>query len=647
MDSLLDQVQSPEDLQPLNEEELSQLAVEIRHFLVEKVSKTGGHLASNLGVVELTLALHQMYNTYQDKIIWDVGHQTYVHKMLTGRKDAFDTLRQFGGLSGFPKRHESVHDHFNTGHSATSISAALGMATARDLQKETHDILAVIGDGALTGGMAFEALNHAGQSRVNLTVVLNDNKMSIAKNVGGLSNYLTKIRTMPVYSRLKEDIEHIMEHFALGKTVYKTAEKAKDSIKYFFVPGILFEELGFTYIGPVDGHNINDLKEAFRLAKRINGPKLVHVLTIKGKGYRPAEKYPAKFHGISAFHPESGILKAQKKKITFSDIAGASVERAAEKDPRVVAITAAMPDGTGLSTFEKRFPQRFFDVGIAEQHAVTFAAGQAAAGLKPYFAVYSSFLQRAYDQVIHDVCLQNLKVTFLIDRAGLVGQDGETHHGVFDLSYLSTVPHLTIMSPADKTELENMIDFSAEIEGPVLIRYPRGEAYALDVPATPLAIGKGRMLCEEGTDFLIIALGTMNKTALGVVERAKEDGLMGSVLDPRFVKPLDTALLLEQGRKYKQLYVLEENQQIGGLGDQVKALYQSNGLTTPVVSLAIPDHFTEQGDMQSLYQVLGMTPEQVLQQIREDFEQLEISEQQPKVVNLKVSEKRAYGKTAN
>ena len=650
MTSLLDQIQSPEDLQPLDEQELKQLAGEIRQFLVESVSKTGGHLASNLGVVELTLALHQMYDTYQDRIIWDVGHQTYVHKLLTGRKDAFDTLRQYGGLSGFPKRHESVHDHFNTGHSATSISAALGMATARDLKGEKHKILAVIGDGALTGGLAFEALNHAGQSHVDLTVVLNDNKMSIAKNVGGLSNYLTKIRTMPVYSRLKEDIEHLMGHFALGKTVYKTAEKAKDSIKYFFVPGILFEELGFTYIGPVDGHNLQDLKEAFRLANRVGGPKLLHVLTVKGKGYQPAERYPAKFHGISAFHPESGLPRSRKKTVTFSDVAGTAVEAAAEKDPRVVAITAAMPDGTGLNGFERRFPQRFFDVGIAEQHAVTFAAGQAAAGLRPYFAVYSSFLQRAYDQVIHDVCLQNLPVTFLVDRSGLVGQDGETHHGVFDLCCLSGVPNLTMMSPADGDELKTMIAYSAGLEGPVMVRYPRGESFSLNLPQEPVQYGKGRMLAEEGHDFLLVALGTMNRTALQVLADARDEGLTGRVLDPRFVKPLDTDLLLQQGRQVKRVYVIEENQQIGGLGSQVQALYQANGLTCPVEVIALPDQFTQQGDMKNLYRQLGMTPEQILQRMLQDFARdasANTGTETGKVVSLSLSEKRVYGKTAN
>ena len=643
MSLLLDQIQSPKDLKSLNENEIIQLAEEIRQFLVQSVSVTGGHLASNLGVVELTLALHQVYDTFQDKIIWDVGHQTYVHKLLTGRKNAFHTLRQYGGMSGFPKRHESLHDHFNTGHSATSISAALGMATARDLKGGKHQIAAVIGDGALTGGMAFEALNHAGQSNIDLTVVLNDNKMSIARNVGGLSNYLTKIRTMPVYSKLKVDIEHLLEHFELGKSMYKTAEKAKDSIKYFFVPGILFEELGFTYIGPVDGHSMHDLKEAFRLARRIGGPKLVHVLTVKGKGYEPAEKYPAKFHGIGPFDPLTGNTNGNSDKISFSDAAGAALEREAEKDERVVAITAAMPDGTGLTDFQHRFPKRFFDVGIAEQHAVTFAAGQAAAGLRPYFAVYSSFLQRGYDQLIHDVCLQNLPVTFLVDRAGLVGNDGETHHGVFDLSCLSGIPNLTVMSPADKEDLDSMIEMTGSLSGPTVIRYPRGHAFSLPVPHQPLEFGKGRLLAEEGNDFLIIALGTLNKRALEVVKRAREKCLYGSLLDPRFLKPLDETLLLREGKKTRHVYVLEENQKIGGLGSQIQSLYYDNGLDCMVHRLAIPDRFTEQGDAESLYLHLGLSTEQILERIMK----VAADEQSGNVVKLKMTEKRPYGKAAN
>lgn len=644
MTCLLEQIQSPKDLQAFTEKEMTQLASEIRQFLVESVSKTGGHLASNLGVVELTLALHQVYDTFQDKIIWDVGHQTYVHKLLTGRMEAFHSLRQYGGISGFPKQHESIHDHFNTGHSATSISAALGMATARDLKSETHQIAAVIGDGALTGGMAFEALNHAGQSHLDLTVVLNDNKMSIARNVGGLSNYLTRIRTMPVYSRLKEDLEHLMDHFALGKSFYRTAEKAKDSIKYFFVPGVLFEELGFTYIGPIDGHQLHDLKEAFRLAKRIGGPKLVHVMTVKGKGYEPAEKFPAKFHGIGAFDPSTGKTHTASNTPTFSQIAGNTLETLAEKDSRVVAITAAMPDGTGLTNFEHRFPRRFFDVGIAEQHAVTFAAGQAAAGLRPFFAVYSSFLQRGYDQLIHDVCLQNLPVTFLVDRAGLVGNDGETHHGVFDLSCLSAIPNLTILSPADGQELADMMQYSLGLDRPVLIRYPRGEAHSLPVKTASLQYGQGTVLRTDGNDYLIIALGTMAHRALEVLDQTAAAGFYGQVINPRFIKPLDHTLLLHHGRQVQKVYVLEENQLIGGLGRQVQSLFHENQLTCPVHAIGIPDEFTPQGDMPDLYLHLEMTVEKLVQRIFEDSSRS--SEQPHKVVRMNIMEKRSYGKTA-
>lgn len=652
MESILDQIQSPKDLESLQPDELEQLASEIRAFLIDTVSRTGGHLASNLGVVELTLALHRAYDTYRDKIIWDVGHQTYVHKLLTGRKDQFHTLRQYGGLSGFPKRHESIHDHFNTGHSATSISAALGMAAARDLKGETHRVAAVIGDGALTGGMAFEALNHAGQSHRNLTVVLNDNKMSISRNVGGLSNYLTRIRTMPVYSKIKEDLEQFMDHFSLGKTVYRTAEKAKDSIKYFFVPGILFEELGFTYIGPVDGHNLVDLREAFRLAARTEGPKLIHVLTVKGKGYQPAEKFPAKFHGVNAFDPDTGTRTSSAGKVSFSEVAGNALEQAAEKDQRVVAITAAMPEGTGLNTFEHRFPKRFFDVGIAEQHAVTFAAGQAAAGLRPYFAVYSSFLQRGYDQVVHDVCLQKLPVVFLVDRAGLVGNDGETHHGVFDVSSLTAIPHLTIMAPSDDVELETMIEQSLSLEGPSVIRYPRGEAFTLTGTRPPLAVGRGRVIRHDGNDFLIIAMGTMCRSGLKVLELAREHGLSGKLLDPRYLKPLDEALILTEADETTQILVLEENQFTGGLGMQIQSLFQREQRSTLVQVAAIPDQFTGHGDQDQLYDELGFTPEKLVKRLLNASDKIKLNTAQGRstVVNLHGSDKvgkSAYGKAAN
>ncbi|RQD67220.1 MAG: 1-deoxy-D-xylulose-5-phosphate synthase [Tindallia sp. MSAO_Bac2] len=642
MASYLHQIQSPSDLKALNNREKKQLAAEIREFLLEKVSQTGGHLASNLGVVELTIALHSSLNTFQDKVVWDVGHQCYVHKLLTGRRDDFDSLRQFGGLSGFPKRYESIHDHFNTGHSATSLSAALGMATARDLKNESYQVAAIIGDGALTGGMAFEALNHAGQNRTDLTVVLNDNEMSIAENVGGLSNYLTRIRSFPVYSRLKEDLESFIGHLpALGKSVYRTAEKAKDSIKYFFVPGVLFEELGFTYIGPIDGHNIEDVTEALNLSKKIKGPKVVHVLTVKGKGYDMAEKYPAKFHGIGPFDVNTG-KKIKPSAKDFSAVAGSAMEALAEKDERIVAITAAMPDGTGLNNFKDRFPNRIFDVGIAEQHAVTFAAGQAVAGLRPFFAVYSSFLQRAYDQVIHDVALQRLPVTFMVDRAGLVGNDGETHHGVFDISCLSAVPGLTIMSPSDESDLKAMVNHTMTLSGPSLIRYPRGQAFTLPTDNTPVKTGKGRVIKEYGRDFVLIAVGSLSRVGLEVLEKAKEIGILGTLIDPRFIKPLDHQLLLEYGQTSDFVYVMEENQKIGGFGSLVQHLYQEHDLMKKVTIFALPDEFTEQGDMTALYKQVGLTADDLFESIQEAWKN-----HASKVVSIQSDERKRHEKTAN
>ncbi|SDY89277.1 1-deoxy-D-xylulose-5-phosphate synthase [Tindallia californiensis] len=641
MASYLYQIQSPTDLKKLNINEKYLLAEEIREFLLEKVSKTGGHLASNLGVVELTVALHSSFNTFHDKVVWDVGHQCYVHKMLTGRRDDFDSLRQYGGLSGFPKCHESIHDHFNTGHSATSLSAALGMATARDLKKDCYHVAAIIGDGALTGGMAFEALNHAGQSGTDFTVILNDNEMSIAENVGGLSNYLTRIRSFPVYSRLKEDLESFIGNFpVLGKSVYRTAEKAKDSIKYFFVPGVLFEELGFTYIGPIDGHSIEDVTEALNLAKRIKGPKVVHVLTVKGKGYHMAEKYPAKFHGIGSFDVITG--KKHKPSVRdFSSVAGKALEKLAEKDERVMAITAAMPDGTGLNDFKDRYPNRLFDVGIAEQHAVTFAAGQAAAGLRPFFAVYSSFLQRAYDQLIHDVALQNLPVTFLVDRAGLVGNDGETHHGVFDISCLSAVPGLTIMSPSDENELTAMIQHTMTLDGPSLIRYPRGEAFKLSSECTPIKTGKGIVLEEYGYDFIIIALGSLNRIGLEILEDAKELGILGTLIDPRFVKPLDQELLLEYGKLSETIIVMEENQKIGGLGSLIQHTFNEHDLMKRVSIFALPDRFTEQGDMKSLYEQAGLSSKEIIHYIKHTYHK-----KCTKIVSIKQDERITHEKKA-
>jgi 1-deoxy-D-xylulose-5-phosphate synthase len=618
----LSAIASPEDLRKLEDSQINILATEIRKFLIDSVSKTGGHLASNLGVVELTLALHTIFDTNKDKIVWDVGHQSYIHKILTGRRERFNTLRQYKGLSGFPKRMESQHDHFDTGHSSTSISAALGMAAVRDLKREKHSIVAVIGDGALTGGMAFEALNHAGQCKKNIIVVLNDNEMSISQNVGGLSDYLSKIRTTPIYSKFKDDVGSLISNIpAIGKSMVKTAEKAKDCIKYFFVPGVLFEELGFTYIGPIDGHNYSALCKAMKQCKNITGPVFLHVLTKKGKGYSLAEAFPDEFHGVSPFKVDSGKPVISSRSISYSEIAGEAITKKAETDNRIIAITAAMPSGTGLSGFSKKFPDRFFDVGIAEQHAVTFAAGAAAAGYKPVFAVYSTFLQRGFDQVLHDVCLQNLPVLFLIDRAGLVGNDGETHHGVFDISFLACIPNLTILAPADGEELKSMIEFALCQDRPVAIRYPRGFAAEFDVKPKRKNIvqGKGEVVYEAGSEALIIALGGMNQVGLEVCKALELEGIKSTLIDPKFVKPLDEELILKYAEKCKRIYTIEDHVKIGGFGSQVLALLNENHINKQVKVFALPDHFIEQGDTGKLYDVFGISAEKIKKEISKDF----------------------------
>ncbi|MCC5909931.1 MAG: 1-deoxy-D-xylulose-5-phosphate synthase [Clostridiaceae bacterium] len=621
MYKFLEQINSPEDLKKLNSYEMKILAEEIRRFLIDSVSKTGGHLASNLGVVELTLALHTVFNTLDDKIIWDVGHQSYIHKILTNRRTQFDTLRQHKGISGFPKRYESPHDHFDTGHSSTSISAALGMAAARDLNKEKHAVIAVIGDGALTGGMALEALNHAGQMKKNMIVILNDNEMSISENVGGLSNYLNRIRTNSVYSKVKGDVESLLNNIpAIGKSVMKTAERAKDCIKYFVVPGVLFEEFGFKYIGPIDGHNYNEMCRVLNSCKNISGPILLHVMTKKGKGYPMAEKFPDKFHGVSPFAVETGKSLSGGKKTSYSEEVGNTLMECAEEDNRVVAITAAMPAGTGLTSFSKRFPNRFFDVGIAEQHAVTFAAGMAAAGYKPYFAVYSTFLQRGYDQIIHDVSLQNLPVTFLIDRAGLVGNDGETHHGTFDISYLSIIPNLTILSPKDSTELKAMIRYANKKNGPVAIRYPRGTAITIEEQLkNDIVTGKGEVIYHSGEGALIIAVGHMNTLALKVCNSLMKKGIYSTLINPRFIKPIDKDLIIKHAKGHKQIYVIEDNAKIGGFGSQIQNILNDNNIYTTVNTIAIPDEFIEHGDTNCLYDICGLNQEEILQKICTDF----------------------------
>ncbi|NLM03563.1 MAG: 1-deoxy-D-xylulose-5-phosphate synthase [Clostridiales bacterium] len=624
MYKFLNEINSPDDLKKLNPKEVNILAKEIRHFLINSISKTGGHIASNLGVVELTLALHTIFDTTKDKIIWDVGHQSYVHKILTGRKNVFNTLRQYGGISGFPKRSESIHDHFDTGHSSTSISAALGMAYGRDLNKENNSILAVIGDGALTGGMAFEALNHAGQSKKNLIVVLNDNEMSISKNVGSISTYLNNIRTNAIYYKVRDDVENLINNIpAIGKTVMKTAEKAKDSIKYFFVPGILFEEMGFKYIGPIDGHNYSELCRVLERCKKMSGPILLHVITKKGKGYAPAENFPSQFHGVGSFDIDTGKNISTKKSISYSEIAGRSLVKQAEKNERILAITAAMPEGTGLSEFAKNFPERFFDVGIAEQHAVTFSAGLAAMGYKPFFAVYSTFLQRGYDQIIHDVCLQNLPVTFLIDRAGLVGNDGETHHGSLDISYLSTIPNLIIMSPKDGLELEYMIEYAVNQEKPVAIRYPRGSAIIIDRNMkSDIYTGKGEVIYNDGNDVLIIAVGHMNPSALKVCEKLSiEKNIKSTLINPRFIKPMDEELILDNVKKHKNIYIIEDNTKIGGFGSQVKMLLNENKILKEIKIIALPDKFIEHGDTNTLYDIYGLSVDSIYKRIVKEYEE--------------------------
>lgn len=610
---LLPKVNSPLDIKEMDLKQLEQLAGEIRNYIIEVVSETGGHLASNLGVVELTLALHFCFNSPVDKIIWDVGHQSYVHKIITGRREEFKTLRQKGGLSGFPKRNESPHDIVETGHSSTSISFALGLAQARDLLKENYKIIAVIGDGALTGGMALEALNHAGDLGSDLLVILNDNEMSIAPNVGALANYLSEIRTDPLVQKLKDDVEFLIGRIpAVGKRTVRTLEQVKTALKYSVITGAFFEELGFKYIGPIDGHNLPKLVHTLNKASRLKGPVLLHTLTKKGKGYEPAEQHPEKFHGTSPFKIESGKPRSKNKKSTlsYSQVFGRALVEFAEEDDKIVAITAAMPEGTGLNYFAKRFPERFFDVGIAEQHAVTLAAGLSLGGFKPVVAVYSTFLQRAYDQVIHDLCLQKLSVILGVDRAGLVGRDGETHHGAFDLSYLRSVPNISIMAPADAQELRQMLYTALNYrEGPVAIRYPRGSEPAADdnreKELKPLPWGKGKVL-KTGTDLTLIAVGSMVARAFRVAEMLQKDGYSAGVINARFIKPLDGELLLQAAARSRLLVTLEENAQIGGFGSAVLEFFADKGVQIPVRNIGLPDRFISHGSQEELLSELKM-----------------------------------------
>ena len=619
---MLDRITKPNDVKKLTLEECEQLAEEIRQFLIRSLSETGGHLAPNLGVVELTIALHRVLNFPKDKLIWDVGHQAYTHKILTGRKDQFPTLRKTDGLSGFPKRKESDCDAFDTGHSSTSISAGLGLVRARELQGENFTVISVIGDGALTGGMAYEALNNAADLNKNFIIVLNDNEMSITKNVGGMSNYLGNIRTAASYTELKIGVTQALKKIPrVGEGMVDALHKTKNSIKQFVIPGMLFENMGLTYLGPVDGHNISQMVKVLQEAKRKDGPVLVHVLTEKGRGYAPAVRHPARFHGTAPFEIETGLPKSNGK-ATYTDIFSTVMRKFGDREKDVVAISAAMIPGTGLKRFGNMFPNRMFDVGIAEEHAVTFAAGLALGGLRPVVAIYSSFLQRAVDQILQDVCMQNLPVVFAVDRAGLVGSDGETHHGCFDLSYLSMMPNMTVMAPKNKWELSDMLKFAIRQKGPVAIRYPRGEAYdGLQEHRDPVCMGKAEVIAREG-GIALLAVGSMVKIAQEARRILKERGCRVTLVNMRFVKPLDTGLLDQLAEDHCLFVTLEENVKSGGFGEAVlAAAARRKEKWPPVQVIAIEDQFVPQGSIPELLRRLGMDAEAVADRTYRWFEE--------------------------
>ena len=616
---VLEKINQVGDIKQIPPEEYETLAEEIRHFLVEKISRSGGHLASNLGVVELTMALHLCFDFPKDKVVWDVGHQSYTHKLLTGRKSGFDELRKYGGMSGFPKRKESDCDCFDTGHSSTSISAGIGLVAARDLLGGDEHVISVIGDGALTGGMAYEALNNASRLKRNFIIILNDNNMSIAENVGGMSEYLNGLRTNEAYTNFKTGVEQSLNKIPGGNHLANQLKKTKSGIKQLFIPGMLFENMGITYLGPVDGHDIGKLQDILKQAKKVKGAVLVHVLTKKGKGYAPAERHPARFHGAEPFDIETGLPLNKKKKANYQDVFSTCMVKLGQRNEKVVAITAAMPDGTGLKRFKNIYPDRFFDVGIAEGHAVTFAAGLAAGGMRPIFAVYSSFLQRAYDQVLHDVCIQNLPVVFAIDRAGLVGSDGETHQGIFDLSYLSSIPNMHIMAPKNKWELSDMLKFAVEFDGPIALRYPRGEAYdGLREFRHPIVYGKSEILYEE-EDIALLAVGSMVKTAEAVRHRLKEIGYSCTLVNARFVKPIDTDVVKELAKDHRLIVTLEENVRSGGYGEKVRDYVQEQEIPVHVLTIALPDEYVEHGNVALLYEEVGIDAESVTKRIIEKY----------------------------
>ena len=618
---LLNKIDSPKDIKNLNYDALKELAQEIRDYMIEVISKNGGHLAPNLGVVELTLALHKVFNCPKDKIIWDVGHQSYIHKIITGRREAFKTLRQYNGLSGFPKIQESEYDAFGTGHSSTSISAALGMAIARDLKGEDNEVIAVIGDGSMTGGMAYEALNNAGDLQKKLIIILNDNEMSIAKNVGAMSDYLYQLRTAKTYTRIKKDLEGWLKHKNYGENIINIVRRVKGSVKYLLVPGSVFEHLGFKYYGPVDGHDLEHLVEVLEVAKATPGPVIIHVITKKGKGYEPAEKSPNKFHGTGPFDIATGKkITKPGAPVTYTEVFGKTLVDIAKDDKKIVAITAAMPDGTGLNYFADAYPDRFFDVGIAEQHAVTAAAGMAAAGLHPVVAVYSTFMQRAFDSVLHDICMQNLPVVLGLDRAGLVGDDGYTHHGVFDYSYLRLMPQMTIMAPKDENELRHMLATAVNFNGPIALRYPRGSGLGVDItePLQTLLIGKAEEI-KTGSDVCLWAVGSMVDEAVKAAEALAEQGISAGVVNMRFVKPLDTELLVKTALQCKNIVTLEEGTVEGGAGSAVLEELNDNGLVgkVKVLNLGIPDKYIPHGDKKLLMRDIGLDHDSIVKRIAE------------------------------
>lgn len=616
---LLEKIENPNDIKRIAREDYPALAEEIRRFLIEKISVTGGHLGSNLGAVELTMALHMVLNLPEDKIIWDVGHQSYTHKLLSGRKDGFDCLRQYHGMSGFPKRKESEYDAFDTGHSSTSISAGLGLVKARDIRGGKNTVVSVIGDGSLTGGMAYEALNNAAKLETNFIIILNDNNMSISENVGGVSKYLNNIRTANGYLDLKEGIYNVLKGTKGGNNVVAHIRRAKSSFKHLVIPGMFFEDMGVTYLGPVDGHDIEGMVRVISEAKRVKGAVMIHTITQKGKGYAPAERHPARFHGAEPFDIDTGLPANPRSTANYTDIFSTVMCKLGQRDERVVAITAAMPDGTGLKRFRNMYPERFFDVGIAEEHAVTFAAGLAAGGLRPIVAVYSSFLQRAYDQILHDVCIQNLPVVFAIDRAGLVGSDGETHQGIFDFTYLSGIPNMHICAPKNKWELSDMLKFALTLEAPIAVRYPRGTAYdGLKEYRAPIECGRAEWIFRE-REIALFAVGSMVKTAEQVRIILKEKGYCVSLVNVRFVKPIDETAILEACRNHVMIVTMEENVACGGYGERVLDCLNRNSRNHEFLNISIPDSYVEHGNVEVLKKETGIDADSIVHRIEEQL----------------------------